>query len=279
MSGVIVMPESTIRLHQLASSLVSSADFAQIVKAVETGQPATIDGAVGSSCALAIAAMHRAALGQLVVVCASNAVVESLVDDLQLFGTDGILSFPAWETDPGQRLVYDGIYSERLRTLKSLARSSERHLIVCSIQSLLQPVPPPDAIAKNMLTLSVGDISEVDQVAKWLAERKFHAVSGVELPGEFARRGGLLDVYSGDWDNPARIEWFDNQIDSIRYFDVSTQRGVESTSSVEITVLPAAGNDPMRRRISPFNCSSICPTQRASSRSIRTIWNKRRTPI
>ena len=244
-------PDSTVRLHRIVNSLAQSADFLPIVQSMESGQPATIDGALGSSCALAVAAIARFATGQLVVVCATNAVVESLCDDLNMFGLDAVLSFPAWETDPGQRLVYDGIYSERLRTLKALALPDTKRVIACSIQSLLQPVPPPDAVARNSLHLSVGQSFDVEQLARWLAERRFHAVSGVELPGEFARRGGLLDVFAGDWDHPVRIEWFGDQIESMRRFDVGTQRGIESVQTVEITVLPAGGDDPMRAAQEP----------------------------
>ena len=246
MSGVISSSPSTLRLHQIASSLAESLAFSPILQAVETGQPGTIDGAVGSSCALASAAISRFAPGHLVVVCATNAVVESVCDDLNMFGLAAVLSFPAWETDPGQRLVYDGIYGDRLRTLKALILNEAKRIIVCSIQSLLQPVPPPEAVANNSLHLSVGQKFDVQQLASWLAERRFQAVSGVELPGEFARRGGLLDVFAGDWDNPVRIEWFGDQIESMRRFDVGSQRGIESLQSAEITVLPAAGDDPMR---------------------------------
>lgn len=243
--------DSTVRLHQLASLLADSVAFLPIAQAVASGQSGTIDGAVGSSCALAVAAISRVAPGPLAVVCPTNAIVESVCDDLQMFGLDRVLSFPAWETDPGQRLVYDGIYGERLRTLKALMLAEQKCTVVCSVQSLLQPVPPPEAVQRNSLHLTVGQDFGVEQLARWLAERRFQAVSGVELPGEFARRGGLLDVFAGDWDYPVRIEWFGDQIESMRRFDVGSQRGIESIANVEITVLPAAGDDPMRAASQP----------------------------
>jgi transcription-repair coupling factor (superfamily II helicase) len=251
MNGASISPDLTNRLQELAERLAASAHFAPIADAIRCAGVATIDGAVGSSCALAAAAVRQLAFAQtdvphLVIVCSKNSQVDDFVDDLELFGISETLRFPAWESDPGCRLVYDEIYGDRLRTLKTLLRDRSAQLIVCSIQSLLQRVPPPRAVEENSRRIAVGQTLEAEDLARWLVERRFHAVSGVELPGEFARRGGILDVYAADWDAPVRIEWFDNQIESMRRFDVNTQRRVEALDEVEITVLPSRGDDPMR---------------------------------
>ena len=70
-----------------------------------------------------------------------------------------------------------------------------------------------------------------------LAQRGFHGVTAVELPGEFCRRGGILDVFAPDWFEPVRIELFDDEVESIRRFDVATQRSLETLAEVEITLL------------------------------------------
>jgi transcription-repair coupling factor (superfamily II helicase) len=71
----------------------------------------------------------------------------------------------------------------------------------------------------------------------WLVERGFHATSAVELPGEFAHRGGILDIFAPDWLRPVRVELFDDEIESLRSFDVATQRSHEVVEEVDVTVL------------------------------------------
>ena len=247
MSGASVSPNALPRLHRLVDSLKQQPEFAtRILAAVRAGSLATIDGAVGSSCALAIAALVEATPRHLLVVCPNDQYVDDLLDDVSLFSDASCQRFPAWQTAPGQRLVYDEIYSDRLRTLKALLANGGAQTIICSLPSLLQPVPPPHAVEANSLRLQVGQTIEMDTVARWLAERRFHGVNGVELPGEFSRRGGILDIFAADWQYPARIEWFDNQIESIRSFDVGSQRTTDPLDACDVTVLPSGGDDAMR---------------------------------
>ena len=90
----------------------------------------------------------------------------------------------------------------------------------------------------------LGEQVDVDDLLAWLAARRFHHTSAVELPGEFSHRGGILDVFAPDWHQPVRIEFFDDEVESIRQFDVRSQRSLQSLDSVEITVLdPSATAD------------------------------------
>ena len=77
----------------------------------------------------------------------------------------------------------------------------------------------------------------VESLSQWLVKNRFHSTSAVEMPGEFSVRGGILDLFAWDWIDPVRIELFDDQIESIRRFDVATQRSLESMEHLEITVL------------------------------------------
>ena len=161
MSGASVSPELTERLHGLAHRLAESARFAPIADAIRSGAAATIDGAVGSSCALAQPPSGGSNLSKRETLppgrrLRQERLVDDFVDDLELFGVTDPLRFPAWESDPGSRLVYDEIYGDRLRTLKTLLRQRRSQLIVCSIQSLLQRVPAPDAVLQNSRRIRSG---------------------------------------------------------------------------------------------------------------------------
>ena len=85
--------------------------------------------------------------------------------------------------------------------------------------------------------LRVGDELNVPELLRWMVEGGFDNTTAVGLPGEFSPRGGILDVFAPDWDAPVRIELFGDQIESMRRFEVSSQRSLQTMESIEITVL------------------------------------------
>ena len=137
-------------------------------------------------------------------------------------------------------MVHDEIYGERLRVLKGL--ESERRL-GCSRARLesrhqasrvcLQPVPGRDALAEATREIRVGGALDEQEFTKWLVARGGHATTAVELPGEFSLRGGILDIFPPDAEDPVRIELFGSDVESIRRFDVATQRSLGSLEAVE----------------------------------------------
>src|SRR5262249_53386731 len=140
--------------------------------------------------------------------------------------------------------VQDEAHGERLRVLKLL--SATRHdgaqtptLVVTSIQALLQPVPPREFLEQQTRRVRVGDEIAPAELLRWLAESGFHNTTAVQLPGEFSPRGGIVDVFAADWPQPVRIEFFGDTIESIRRFEVSTQRSLESLAQIDITALGA----------------------------------------
>ena len=77
----------------------------------------------------------------------------------------------------------------------------------------------------------------------WLVENGFHATSAVELPGEFSSRGGILDIFAPDWHEPVRIEFFGDEVESLRRFEVATQRSLGSLETVDVTALAPSDDD------------------------------------
>lgn len=225
------------RLLDLPRCLLAHDDFAQALAALESGGQATFDGVWGSACALLAALLAERGDGPLVVVAPTPNDLDDLCDDLSLFTRQHVERFPAWESEPGERLIQDEIYGDRLRTLKRLLAATSGRIVATSIHSLLQPVPVPGTVTANSRLLKRSSQIDVDGLLDWLVEHRFHATSAVELPGEFSFRGGILDVFAPDWREPVRIELFDDEVESIRRFDIATQRSLESLDNVEITVL------------------------------------------
>jgi transcription-repair coupling factor (superfamily II helicase) len=257
-------PLAAERLRELAAHLNLHRGFADVVASLEAGHGGTLGGVWGSSRALVAAALARSCPGLLVVVAPHPGEIDAIARDLALFSDLGVAEFPAWESEPGERVVHDEIYGERLRVLKSLqergTRSEERDktsgltsghslldprssILVTSIQSLLQPVPSRDVFAMATREIRVGGQLDEQEFTRWLAERGGHATTAVELPGEFSLRGGILDVFPPDADDPVRIELFGSDVESIRRFDVGSQRSLETLDSTSITMLEPTASD------------------------------------
>jgi transcription-repair coupling factor (superfamily II helicase) len=230
-------------LADLIDRLEKQQGFAEVVASLHSSHSATLGGVWGSSCALIAASLVQRAPGPLVVVSSHGDDLDDFAADLTLFSAAPVERFPAWESTPRERLLYDEIYGERLRLLKRLRADETPSLIVTSIQSLLQPVPRREKLDKQSRRLRLSDDCDVQDLAKWLTENGFHATSAVELPGEFSLRGGILDVFAPDWLEPVRIEFFGDTVESIRGFEVATQRSLASLKNVEITALAPSEDD------------------------------------
>src|SRR5215218_7642195 len=113
------------RLKELAANLGVHRGFSEVIASLEEGHGGTLGGVWGSSRALVAAAVARACPGPLVVVAPHQAEIDAIAHDLALFTDLPVAKFPAWEGEPGERVVYDEIYGERLRVLKGMASARE----------------------------------------------------------------------------------------------------------------------------------------------------------
>src|SRR5262249_48838650 len=147
--------------------------------------------------------------------------------------------FPAWETLPGSGVLADGQLDEtagqRLRVLKQLESAAPPRLLLTNFAALLQPVPDRAQLLAQRRQLRVGESLDLEGFLDWLVDHGYRGVEAVELPGEFSRRGGILDVFSPDGDNPWRAEFFGDEIESLRQFDALTQRSLGQIAQADVT--------------------------------------------
>jgi transcription-repair coupling factor (superfamily II helicase) len=233
------------QLLELAGALHDEPGFAEVVASLKAGHGATLGGIWGSSCALAVAALEAESPQSLVIVCPRPDDVDSMAADLGLFTATPPEIFPAWETAASEHAIDDAIHGDRIRVLKRLAgdAADRPRLLATSIQSLLQPVPSRELLAARTRRLRIRDTVDVDDLLRWFAESGFQNTPAVQLPGEFSRRGGIIDIFAPDWDEPARIELFGDQVESIRRFDLSSQRSLSPLDSLEITIVKSGAEE------------------------------------
>ncbi|TWU14829.1 Transcription-repair-coupling factor [Symmachiella macrocystis] len=230
-------------LGDLVPLLLWSDGFGEVLAALQRGDSGTIDGAWGSACALTTAALADKAPGTLLVVLPRISEVDDFADDVAgLCGFDPVL-FPAWDSLPKDHRITDVTFGARLRVLRALTSSVPPKIIVTSIPALLQPVPSHDELIRGTRTFSAGDEIDPEELVRDLVDLGLEHVTGIEMPGEFSMHGGIVDIFSPDAENPLRLEFFGDELESIRTFDVETQRKLEDLSEAAITLVAPPGPD------------------------------------
>ena len=224
-------------LLNVAERLSEKSEFQLALSALKSGQIFSFDSVWGSSLGLLAAALGKHVPRMLVVV-AEDRDQDNLRDDLETFFKGPINRFPACLSRWESTVALDLEYGDRLRLLKSLTHAhSDRGIIVATVASLLQPVPPQQSIEAHSQKLSIGQELDTRAFQAWMLKEGFHATTAVELPGEFSIRGGIIDLFAPDWSRPVRIELFDTEIESLREFDVASQISQADLKEIEITVL------------------------------------------
>jgi transcription-repair coupling factor (superfamily II helicase) len=172
----------------------------------------------------------------LVVVLPRMHDVDEFADDVFNFLGEVPAIFPAWESWPPDGSAADAVGGARLRVLRALASDKPPRVIVTSGPALMQPVPSRDEITASSRVLRVGDDINVEELLRWLIERGFERIPAVELPGEVSVHGGIVDIFPTDSDDPLRLEFFGDELESLRRFDVESQRTIETLTDVSVTV-------------------------------------------
>lgn len=175
----------------------------------------------------------------LLIICNQQREADELKYNLEFFQTKGIEInvFPDWET-----LAYDqfspheDIISERLSLLHDLCHDKPMVLII-SLNTLMHRLTPRSFLHKHVFKIKNGEKLPLAKFKQNLIEAQYQHVSVVQGHGEYNPKGSLLDIFPMGSDKPIRIEWFDNEIESLRYFDVQTQLSHEKVTAINI--LPA----------------------------------------
>jgi transcription-repair coupling factor (superfamily II helicase) len=158
------------------------------------------------------------------------------------YGSDSAPRSPL--SHSGVRGAVDEVAGQRLRLLKQMQSAKPPRLVLTTFQALIQPVPDRNELAANRRRLATGDMVVPEEIASWLVAHGFQSTEAVELPGEFGRRGGILDVFPPDAEAPFRIEFFGDEIESIRRFSPQTQRSLGTVPSAELSGILGAASEP-----------------------------------
>ena len=187
------------------------------------------DGLIVSDLARSVAARQNPPAVSLAVVCRDGPRMAQLARALDFFAPDiSVMQFPAWDCQPYDRVSpHGGILAQRLTTLARLSRlkGGDKPLIVLTtVNAVVQRVPSRDSIAAQALSVAPGHRVPMDSIVLWLEHNGYGRTSTVREPGEYAVRGGILDLFPAGLEQPVRFDFFGDTLESIRTFDAETQR-------------------------------------------------------
>nr|WP_052123216.1 transcription-repair coupling factor [Flavobacterium beibuense] len=211
-----------------------------------------VKGLVGSSLSFVTTPLFRLTQLPFLLILKDKEEAAYYLNDLeQLIGTDDVLFYPGSYRRPYQIEETDNAnVLLRAEVLNRINSRKKPAVIVSYPEALFEKVVTRKDLDKNTLKVAVGDQVSIDFINEVLFEYEFRRVDFVTEPGEFSVRGGIVDVFSFSNDNPYRIEFFGNEVDSIRTFDVETQLSLEKQK--KITVIPNMENKFMQESRESF---------------------------
>ncbi|MEM6049580.1 transcription-repair coupling factor [Erwinia sp. P7711] len=204
---------------------------------VKAGDQRQLGQLTGAACAVECAEIVERHSGPVMLIAPDMQNALRLHDEIKQFTDEPVLSLADWETLPFDSFSpHQDIISSRLSTLYQLPMM-ERGVLIVPVNTLMQRVCPHSFLHGHALVMKKGQRLSRDTLRSQLEQAGYRHVDQVMEHGEYATRGALLDLYPMGSDQPYRIDFFDDEIDSLRLFDVDTQRTLEEVPAVNL--LPA----------------------------------------
>jgi transcription-repair coupling factor (superfamily II helicase) len=224
-------------LDAISERLSESAPYTKLMRQLNSAEPdrITVTGLAGSSSSFILSRVSKDFRRPIVVIMASTDEAEDLYDDLVFqMDEEQVGHFPATQSPPFEfRSPAAEITARRLSTISRL-KNRTLDVVVSSVEAIIEPSISARDFEMGSLFLRVGDELEMTGLAERLVRLGFRRVPLVEEIGDFSVRGGLVDFFSPGFEYPVRVEFFGDEIDTIRQFEVSTQRTTARLSKVEL---------------------------------------------
>jgi transcription-repair coupling factor (superfamily II helicase) len=245
-------PEHTLK-PEILEKYGQSPKVKQIATALEQRENKIhVKGLLGSALSFVIDPLFRQSEMPFLLIFKDKEEAAYYLNDLeQLIGDQDVLFYPGSYRRPYQIEETDNAnILLRAEVLNRINSRKKPALIVSYPEALFEKVVTRKELEKNTLKVAVSDQISIDFINEVLFEYEFRRVDFVTEPGEFSVRGGIVDVFSFSNDNPYRIEFFGNEVDSIRTFDVATQLSLDKKK--KITVIPNVENKTLQEKRESF---------------------------
>ncbi len=220
-----------------AKPMVSGVALVDAKTAWSTSGRLDVYGAPEGADALAVAQAARLRNGIVLHIARDGARAAAMTQSLKFFAPDiPVIEYPAWDCLPYDRVSPSPtMTSKRMASLAAIAKRGEgAFIVVASINAATQKTPPKETIENATLSLAPGAVMELDALSRYLNANGYVRSSTVREPGEFAVRGGLVDIFPPGNDDPVRMDFFGDTLESVRAFDAETQRTTKQLSGFSL---------------------------------------------
>ena len=229
-------------MEKLLAILKNIPEFTQLLTSIRRREPAAVTGIGQINRSHMIAAMHKEIDRPLVIICQDDIAARRTQEELKCFLGDVPPVLPGRELTLYDAAVVSRAWEQkRLRQLFDLV-SGKTPIQIFTWEALSQRTMPPETLLRAAFCLETGKEYAIDELLSRLAASGYSRCAMVEGPGQFAVRGGILDIYSPAADRPVRIEFFGDELDTMGYFDPDTQRRTENIE--ELVILPVGETQP-----------------------------------
>ncbi len=228
----------------LLDLLPLTSEFRSLHQTLEQGKAQVVYGLGGAFKGYLVAAVSQVMHRPCLLVTADVLMAERMAEDLSAWlGLNKVALFPPVDILPYDVVAYGPEFtSQRLQVLARLLRG-EALTVVVPVDALMVGLTPPEIWSQFCLTLKEGQTVNLEGMSRALVDAGYERVGLVESKGQFSIRGGILDVFSMTWEKPRRVEFFGDEIDSIREFDPLTQRSLRRVQEAHVV--------PARERVVP----------------------------
>ena len=245
-------------MFDLAETVRAIAGYTELRDAALEGRAVSVHGPIASGAAVLLAALVEEVARPALVVCPGVEYAEELAEDVNLVRDALACHFPPVESMPGEEEIpSEAIVKARLSVLRHMVfgtrgvaggdllepRAGTRAVAV-SINALLQPTCAAEDLRRDVRDVNVGGSESPRDLVAWLVKNGFVSAPRVEMSGQYSLRGGILDIFSHGTDRPVRIEFFGDEVDSIRTFDRTTQLSHERVQGCHLVATSDPVADP-----------------------------------
>ena len=240
-------------MEKLLSLLHSIPEFKSLATGIAAGESAAVTGIGQINRSHMIAGLSVTIQRPIVIICQDDIAAKRLQEELKCFLEETAPILPSRELTLYDTAVVSRSWEQkRLRQLYDLAAGTTK-LQILTWESLSQRTMPRVVLERAAFRLQAGLEYPLDDLLAKLTAAGYSRCGMVEGPGQFALRGGILDLYSPAADQPVRVEFFGDELDTMGYFDIDTQRRTENLDS--LVVLPVGETQP---RLHPEGLAGLC---------------------
>ena len=225
-------------MAKAAQSAVSGVALINAQTAWTTKGAVSIFGAPEGADAMAVAEAARMSDGLVLHIARDGARAAAMRQSLRFFAPDlPVLDFPAWDCLPYDRVSPSGaVSSRRMASLAAIsARAPGAFIVTTSVNAATQRTAPKEIIDKAAMSLAPGAAVDMDDLAVYLTANGYARASTVREPGEFAVRGGLVDIFPPGADEPVRLDFFGDTLESVRAFDAASPRTTRQLARFDLS--------------------------------------------